>query len=95
MEGFCRSVVDDDDKTVNPAHIIAFLFTFASIGWITYLVIKNGAMPDLSGLAILIGGGSGAINLVHKAGDLVDRFRSNGHGNPVSKPAEGDPGGPR
>ena len=72
--GFLRSFVNDQDKTLNPAHVVAGTLVIASIGWVTYLVLKNHTMPDLSGIAYLLGG-SGAMNIAQKAEAIVDKFR--------------------
>jgi hypothetical protein len=69
-----KSMFLDDDKTVNPAYVIAFALVAASICWVSYLVIKNHTMPDLTGIAYLLGG-SGAMNLAHKMEDIVGRFK--------------------
>jgi len=46
----------------------------ASVSWVSFLVIKNHTMPDLTGIAYLLGG-SGAMNICHKAEDIVGSFR--------------------
>lgn len=74
-----KSMFLDNDGTVNPAHVIAAVLTFASIFWVTYLVIHNGEMPDLAGVAYLLGG-SGAINVAHKMEDIVANFRNKSQG---------------
>jgi hypothetical protein len=61
--GFIKAFFDDRDQSINPAHVVAAALVAASIGWVTYLVIKNHVMPDLSGIAYLLGG-SGAMNIV-------------------------------
>jgi hypothetical protein len=72
--GFWTGLVNDSEKKVNPAHVVAFSLVFASIFWVSYLVYKNKAMPDLSGVAMLLGG-SGAMNIAHKAEEIIDKFK--------------------
>jgi hypothetical protein len=70
---FFKAIFDDRDKSVNASHCIAFLLTFSSIAWVTYLVHKNHILPDLSGIAYLLGG-SGAMNVANKMEDIVAKF---------------------
>jgi hypothetical protein len=72
--GFVKAFFDDRDASVNPAHVVAATLVAASVGWVTYLVIKNHVMPDLSGIAYLLGG-SGAMNIAQKAEAIVDKFK--------------------
>jgi hypothetical protein len=72
--GFIKGLFDDSAKNVNPAHVVALSLTAAVIGWVTYLVIKTHALPDLQGPAFLLGG-SGAMNIAHKAEDIIAKFR--------------------
>lgn len=72
--GFVKSFLDDREKSVNPSHVIAGMLVLASIGWITFLVIKNHMLPDLSGVAYLLGG-SGAMNIANKAEDILSKFK--------------------
>lgn len=73
---FIKSAFCDNDGTANPAHIIAFILVLASVSWVSFLVYKNphGPIPDLTGIAYLLGG-SGAMNICHKADDLLNTFR--------------------
>jgi hypothetical protein len=73
--GFIKAFFDDKDTSVNPAHVVAATLVIASIGWVTYLVLKNHVMPDLTGIAYLLGG-SGAMNIAQKAGEIVEKFRT-------------------
>jgi hypothetical protein len=71
---FLSRALDDKDSSVNAAHLTAFVLVMASICWVTYLVIKNSAMPDLSGVAYLLGG-SGAMNVCSKAESIIAKFK--------------------
>lgn len=66
--------IDDRDESVNAAHLVAFALVAASIGWVTYLVIKNHVLPDLTGIAYLLGG-SGAMNVCSKAEGIISKFK--------------------
>jgi hypothetical protein len=64
----------NDDPSINTAHAIAILLVLASVGWVTFLVVKNHTLPDLSGVAYLLGG-SGAMNVCSKVESIVARFK--------------------
>lgn len=82
--GFIKAFFDDTDKSVNPAHVVAAVLVSASIGWVTYLVLKNHIMPDLTGIAYLLGG-SGAMNVAQKMEDIVAKFKKTPDPTPISK----------
>jgi hypothetical protein len=68
--------LQDNDGTLNPAHVVAFALTGAAITWVSFLVYKNHTLPDLNGIAWLLGG-SGAVNIAHKAEEMVAALRKN------------------
>jgi hypothetical protein len=70
-----KNLFNDSDKTINPVHVIAIALTTASIAWVSWLVYKNSALPDLTGVAWLLGG-SGAANVAHKAEDILEKFKN-------------------
>jgi hypothetical protein len=72
--GFLKAIFDDRDKSVNASHCIAFLLTVSSVVWVSYLVIKTHVLPELSGVAYLLGG-SGAMNVANKMEDIVAKFK--------------------
>src|SRR5690349_12338215 len=74
MMEYIKAIFDDREKSVNPSHIVAFMLVAAIIGWITFLVVKNHVLPDLSGVAYLLGG-SGAMNIASKMEDIVGKFK--------------------
>jgi hypothetical protein len=74
MMGFVKAFFDDREKSINPAHVVALMLVTASIGWITFLVFKNHVLPDLQGVAYLLGG-SGAMNVASKMEDIVGKLK--------------------
>lgn len=72
--GFFKKALDDRDESINPSHVVAFMLVAASIAWITFLVIKNHTLPDLSGVAYLLGG-SGAMNIASKMEDIIGKLK--------------------
>jgi hypothetical protein len=69
-----KNSVDDSNTSVNPAHVIALAITAAAIFWVSWIVIHTRTMPDLNGIAYLLGG-SGAVNLAHKAEEIVNSIK--------------------
>jgi hypothetical protein len=75
--GFFNKLVDDKAKEINPAHVMAFMLVVAVIGWGCWEAYHTGAMPSgdhLDGAAKLLGG-SAAVNIAHKAEDIIARFK--------------------
>jgi hypothetical protein len=72
--GFWSKVIDDRQKEINPIHIMMAFLMVNSVAWVWYLILKNRVMPELQGVALLLGGG-GIANLVHKADDIIAGFR--------------------
>lgn len=73
--GFWSGLINDAEKQINPAHVIALLLTTAVIVWGFLEVHHTHAMPsNLSGAAELLGG-AGAVNVAHKAEDIIAKFK--------------------
>lgn len=50
----------ENDGKLSLSRVSSGSIVFATLGWVTYLVIKNAALPDLTGPAVLVGGGGAA-----------------------------------
>jgi hypothetical protein len=55
MKSFISRMLSESDGTPSSARVSMMLFVLAAIGWVTYLVVTNHALPDFAGLALLIG----------------------------------------
>jgi hypothetical protein len=85
---FWAKAINDAEKAVNPAHVIALSLTAAVIVWGFWEMYHSGGMPSgdhLKGAAELLGG-AGAVNVAHKAEDIISRFKK-----PADTPAPADP----
>jgi hypothetical protein len=72
--GFFSGLIDDAEKQINPAHVIALILVVAVVGWGCWEAYHTGKMPsNLSGAAELLGG-AGAVNVAHKAEDIIAKF---------------------
>lgn len=71
---FMRKLLDDRETSVNPIHVVMIFLVLNAVGWVWYLVIHKQAMPELTGVAMLLGGG-GMANLAQKAEAIVDKFK--------------------
>lgn len=56
---FLGKALAEQDGTPSTSRLTAFLVTIAAIGWITFVVIHTGALPDLTSASIFIAGGHG------------------------------------
>lgn len=72
--GFFKSFVNDQDKTLNPIHVIMAFMVVNAVGWVWYLILKNRVMPALDGIAMLLGGG-GVANLAQQADNIISKFK--------------------
>jgi hypothetical protein len=72
---FLKSVFNDLDKSMNPAHIIALLLTAAVVVWGCWEAWHTHAMPSNLGGAAQLLGGAGAVNVAHKAEDIIAKFK--------------------
>ena len=81
--GFFTGLINDAEKKVNPAHVIALLLTVAVIAWGFWETAHTHAMPSNLGGAAQLLGGSGAVNIAHKAEDIIAKFKG------TSAPAAG------
>ncbi len=72
--GFFKSFVNDQDKTLNPIHVIMAFMVVNAVGWVWYLVLKTHIMPALEGVALLLGGG-GVANLAQQADSIIAKFK--------------------
>jgi hypothetical protein len=52
---FWRGVFSETDGTPSFSRIATAVLVAFAIGWVTALILRNHAMPDVSGLALLIG----------------------------------------
>ena len=52
---FWRGVFSESDGTASSSRVFTGILVAFAMGWVTELVIKNHAMPDFGGLAMLIG----------------------------------------
>lgn len=71
---FLKAFFADSDKTVNPAHVVAFALTAGVLVWVSFIVFKTHVLPDLAGPAYLLGG-SGAMNVAHKMEDIISSIK--------------------
>jgi hypothetical protein len=71
---FLSKLLDDRELSVNPIHVVMIFLVLNAVGWVWYIVLHSKALPELSGIAMLLGGG-GMANLAQKAESIVDKFR--------------------
>lgn len=72
---FWTGLINDAEKQVNPAHVIALILTLAVVAWGFWETYHTHAMPSNLGGAAQLLGGSGAVNIAHKAEDIIAKFK--------------------
>jgi hypothetical protein len=56
---FLKKALSEQDGTPSLSRYTAFIVTFATIVWVTYVVIHTGGLPDLTSASLFIAGGHG------------------------------------
>lgn len=62
-----REILSEPDGTGSYSRTTGFLIVLFTLGWTTYLVIKNHAFPDMTGPTLFIGGGAGSQYAINQA----------------------------
>ncbi len=55
--GFLKSTFSESDGTGSASRVLAGSTILATLGWVTYLVLLNHALPDLGGAAMFVTAG--------------------------------------
>lgn len=71
--GFFRETLSEPDGPWSFARIISLIIVVFDLGWITYLVVRNGNIPDQGGIAALLA----ALYGINKAAAAVEAFAEN------------------
>lgn len=54
-----KSVLSEQDGLGSASRITAFLTTIFVLGWVTFVVIHTGTLPDLSSASVFLAAGTG------------------------------------
>src|ERR1051326_8349030 len=81
--------VFSDNGSPSWSRISGGLILTAVIAWVTYLVLRNNTLPDLTGPTILITGGGGGMYGLNRLPDMLAAFRGNP---PTQQKQEAQPG---
>ena len=73
--GFIKGALSETDGQGSYTRVSGFLIALASVCWVSYLVVRNHELPDLAGVALLVGGGSGTQYAINKTEDIVKAFK--------------------
>ncbi len=66
---FIKSVFSEPDGTGSTARVLSGVLAVASICWISHIVLKTHALPDMAGVAALITAPYGANKIITKIMD--------------------------
>lgn len=67
---FLKSTFSESDGSASASRVLGGSCVLAAICWITYLVAKNGQLPDLSGASMFVGSGFSGYG-VNKIADAI------------------------
>lgn len=65
-----KSALSEQDGLASTSRIIGMLTTFATLSWVTYLVIHTGTLPDLKSAAVFLAAGIGGY-AANKVSDMI------------------------
>jgi hypothetical protein len=71
---FVKSVFSDAGQG-SSSRVLSGAVVFATLGWISYIVLKTKTLPDLGGASMFIASGVGISYGTNKAADIVAAFK--------------------
>ena len=81
---FLKSVFSEVDGTGSWSRVGSLLIVLATIGWVTYALCKNHAIPDLSGPTAFLTTGTGTMYGTNKLSSIISAITGKGKdGTPV------------
>lgn len=72
---FIKSIFSEDGVVGSSSRVLSAAIVFSTLGWVTYLVAKNHAMPDLAGPLTFMNTGVGTLMGINKASEVVSAFK--------------------
>lgn len=72
-QSFVRSVLSEPDGTGSAARVCTVLSVLAAIGWVTFLVVRNHAIPDLTNVATWLAITTGSTYGLNKVATALSR----------------------
>jgi hypothetical protein len=75
---FGREVLSENG-TGSASRVLAALVVVTTLFWVTYLVIRNHALPDLAGPSLFIGAGTSATYGLNQAKSIIGAIKGNGN----------------
>jgi len=67
---FLKTALSEQDGLASASRITAFLTTIATLGWVTFVVVHSGALPDLTSASYFLAAGHGGY-AANKISDMV------------------------
>lgn len=75
----CKQALSEADGTGSYSRMMGAFIAFATIGWITFIVITTHAMPNMTDCAVFIASGSSAY-AVNKASGIAHALKGSSEG---------------
>lgn len=72
---FLASAFSEDSTMGSSSRLLSGAIVMFTLGWVTYLVAKNHAMPDLAGPLTFMNTGVGTLMGINKASEVVSAFK--------------------
>lgn len=74
---FLQSVFSEDDGQGSYSRVASGAIVVATLAWVSHVVWKTGALPDLTGPATFICLAAGSHYGINKASDIISAFKGN------------------
>ncbi len=75
--GFLKQALSEPNGNPSSSRFTAFLITFATIAWISFVVVHTGTLPDLTSASMFIAAGSGGY-MTNKVSAIFTKGDANG-----------------
>lgn len=81
-----KQSLSESDGTGSYSRIMGAIIAFATIAWVTYIVVITHTLPNMTDCGVFIASGSSAY-AINKAQGMVEAFRGNPNGPQKEVPA--------
>lgn len=75
--GFLKQALSEPNGNPSSSRFTAFLITFATISWVSFVVVHTGTLPDLTSAAMFIAAGNGGY-MANKVSAIFNKGDGNG-----------------
>lgn len=75
-----KEAFGEDDGSASSSRLLAGMVVISVLGWVTYFLVKHGAIPDLNGPSLFLSSGTSATYGLNQAKQVMNAWKGNGNG---------------